>query len=93
MLDFACVFDRIKKIKSLKTKTALAECLGLTRQSLYHYEERNALPFEEIVNFCICENISLDYILLGRGDPAPADPQEDIEKRLARLEKLMKGKK
>lgn len=92
MLDFACVFDRIKKIKSLKTKTALAECLGLTRQSLYHYEERNALPFEEIVKFCIRENISLDYILLGRGEPAPSDPPDDLAERVAQLEKMLKRK-
>lgn len=93
MKKFSEIIEEIRKIKNLKSEAKVAELFGLLPQALNRYKRQNLIPFDKIVDFCARENISLDWLLLGRGEPAPAEPTEDIEKRLARLEKLMRGKK
>lgn len=91
-IDYAAVIERIKKIKKFKNDVMLAEFWDVSRQAIHGFK-KNKVPLEMLIEFCVSENISLDWLILDRGDPAPTEPQKSIDERLAKIEKILKGKK
>lgn len=49
----------------------LAEFWKVTRQAIHGFK-KNKVPFEMLVEFCVSKNISLDWLLLGIGNPEPS---------------------
>ena len=93
MRKIAEIIMLLKEKYFLKNDKAVAEKIEIDPDALSMHKKRETLPLKQLIDFCAREHISLDWLLLGRGEPTPAEPTEDIEKRLARLEKLVKGKK
>lgn len=69
MVNLITIVDKIKKFKGLKSDTAVAESLNLNQSTFAERKRRNSIPFEEIINFCDSEGISLDWLILDRGTP------------------------
>lgn len=63
--DLIHIIERIKKIKDIQSKSAVAKLLGMSKENLNGYLSRNTLPLEAILLFCEKENISPTYLLYG----------------------------
>lgn len=59
------IIERIKEIKHLQSKTAVAEAIGISKENLNGYLKRNKIPLEAVLLFCEKENISPTYLLYG----------------------------
>jgi hypothetical protein len=62
---FLLAIKRIKEIKNLHTDTQVAEVLGITKNNLYAFKNRNTLPVKHIHTFCSREGIRFEYIVDG----------------------------
>lgn len=89
IIDYSEVIERIKKIKNFKNDVMLAEYLQVTRQAIHGFK-KNKVPLEVLIEICENENVSLDWLLLGREPEKPAAPESDLERRIAELEKIIK---
>lgn len=58
------ILDEIRRMKGLSSDTALGEIFGVKQSTVSSWRARNSLPYEEMISFCIRENISLDSLLL-----------------------------
>lgn len=76
---------RIKKLRKQRGYTAqyVADKIGVARNSLSQYESGIRLPNLEIVaSLAAVLNTSTDYLLLLTNDPAPKDPDWNINNYL-----------
>lgn len=67
------IISILQQKKNLNSETAVALMLGMTQQALSERKRKNATPFEQIIAFCERENLSFDWLVLGRPDPAETD--------------------
>ena len=61
------VLDEIRRIKGLGSDAALGEVFGVRQSTVSSWRARNSLPYEEIIAFCVREDISTDNLLLHQG--------------------------
>lgn len=66
-MDTNKIFARLSKVLGVKTDSALAESLGLSRQAIANSRNRETVPYEKIVELAEKEDLSLDYLFLGKG--------------------------
>lgn len=71
MINVAEIIEKIRVLKKLKSESDVAKLLEIPRQNLSSFKIRNKPPFDQLVNFCERENVSLDWLLLGRGSEKP----------------------
>ena len=60
------VIEKIKEIKGIKTKEKVYELLGTTRNSIYNRQRRNKFPYQEVVTYCLRENLNINDILTNQ---------------------------
>jgi transcriptional regulator with XRE-family HTH domain len=58
------ILDEIRRMKGLGSDSALGEIFGVKQSTVSSWRARNSLPYEDIIDFCIREDISLDSLLL-----------------------------
>jgi hypothetical protein len=58
----------MKEVYKVDTDIALADALHTTRQNISKWRSRNSIPYAEAVAASYMRNVSIDYILTGRGD-------------------------
>ena len=57
------IVNTIKKMKNLSTDYEVADSIGISRGALANAKKRNSMSFfDELVEFCDQENLSLDFI-------------------------------
>lgn len=61
------ILRRICEALNIKNQTELSLMFGVHRSVLSNWKARNSIPFEHIVILCNKYDISLDFILLGKG--------------------------
>lgn len=61
--NFNEIIDKIKKCLNITSDTELAEKMELSRSNYSERKQRNSIPYENLINLCKKENISIDYIL------------------------------
>ncbi|WP_082507922.1 helix-turn-helix domain-containing protein [Methylobacterium sp. Leaf113] len=66
-LSASAVLDRMKEVYEVDSDTALADALHTTRQNISKWRSRNSIPYTEAVAASYMRNVSIDYILTGRG--------------------------
>jgi phage repressor protein C with HTH and peptisase S24 domain len=64
------VIEKIKKMKGIKTKEQVYELLGTTRNSIFNRQRRNKFPYQEIVTYCLREDMDINEILTNRSSAA-----------------------
>ena len=64
------VIEKIKKMKGIKTKEKVYELLGTTRNSIFNRQRRNKFPYQEIVTYCLRENMDINEILTNQSSAA-----------------------
>ncbi len=84
------ILNRIKEISGLRTDTDVAKKLGLKPNTLAERKARDSIPYEEILQFCLQNEIYLDWVLTGTppklkvnsGNVVSESPEKYEEKRL-----------
>ena len=103
MPEIRKIVDRLKKVLGVSRDDEVAKALGMSPQSLNGYKDRRKIPYEKILEFCEKENVSLDHVILGKGQVQNLDQSKqivDLNKRINELEgaislakELLKGNK
>ena len=89
MPEIRKIVDRLKKVLGVSRDDEVASALGMSPQSLNGYKDRRKIPFEKILEFCIKEDVSLDHVILGKGQVSNLDQTKqimDMNKRISELE-------
>lgn len=71
------IIERLKIGMELSSDNALADILGVSKTTLSNWKSRNSLDFPLV--FSLCEHISLDWLLTGKGKMLKSNAQEDEE--------------
>ena len=61
-IDFNIIINNLKYELNIDTDRELSERLGLNRGSFSERKVRKSLPYKQIVELCLTQNISLDKI-------------------------------
>ena len=68
MHNSSVVLDRLQEALGVSTDTELASELGVKRATLGAWRSRNSTPYAECINIAERKNISLDWLLTGKGE-------------------------
>ena len=68
--------DRAKTALSVTTDTALAKALGLSQSVVGGYNRRQTVPLEQCIKIAERTGVSLDWLILGKGEMAGGRPSE-----------------
>jgi transcriptional regulator with XRE-family HTH domain len=66
-ISLSVVLERIAKLLGVTTDTAIAKALGVAPQTLSTWKRRGTIPYERVCDFAENKDVSLDYLLLGKG--------------------------
>jgi len=61
------VMDRLKSLEGLRSDVELAEPLATNRRNIAAWKERGTLPWDRLYDYCQRRQISLEWLLNGRG--------------------------
>jgi hypothetical protein len=61
------VLDRLKSLEGLRSDVELAEPLATNRRNIAAWKERGTLPWDRLYDYCQRRQISLEWLLNGRG--------------------------
>lgn len=68
-MKFLEVMDRIAALEGARSDGEIADCLALTKQSYAGYKKRGTVPMNELIEYCIKYERSVDQILFGTDPP------------------------
>lgn len=68
------IIDEIRRIKGLSSDTALGALFGVKQSTVASWRTRNSIPYEEIIAFCVREDISTDQLFIGTEKAVVAEP-------------------
>lgn len=68
MSESKLILERLQHALGVSSQTALANALNINKSTVANWFKRNSTPFEEVVAAAKSSDISLDWLLLGRGD-------------------------
>lgn len=61
------VLARLKQVFAVSSDIALCECLKVSPQTLSSWKSRNKIPYANCVEVCQQKDVSLDWLITGRG--------------------------
>ncbi|QST27744.1 helix-turn-helix domain-containing protein [Escherichia albertii] len=61
------VLTRLKQVFAVTSDSALCERLMVSPQTLSSWKSRNKIPYANCVDVCQQKNVSLDWLITGRG--------------------------
>ena len=70
------IIERLKIGLELSSDNALADTLGVSKTTLSNWKSRNSLDFPLV--FSSCEQISLEWLLTGKGNMLKEEETEDV---------------
>lgn len=75
------VLSRLSTLFKTKTDAELASRLSVASQTVSTWRGRNKVPYEQLVDVCIQNEVSLDFLVFGKGKPGAqqAEGQIDLE--------------
>lgn len=86
-MNFSKVMDRIARLEGARSDGEIADCLGQTKQSYAGYKKRGTVPLQEIIDYCIKNERSVDHVLFGTDPPYV---NEDVKKENIELKARLK---
>lgn len=63
------VIDRMAKAVGVRTDRALSQVLGYGASAVSNWRTRNRVPYTECVHLAATRGMSLDWLILGIGEP------------------------
>lgn len=79
MQDVIHQIDRLRKVYSVRTDTALAEKLGKDKNTVSVWKRRTSIPLEVLKRVSFDENVSLDWLISGKGQMRSMSTDEVID--------------
>ena len=76
-MDFTKVMDRIAALEGARSDQEIANNLGQTKQSYAGYKKRGTVPLQEVIDYCLNNERSVDHVLFGTDLPYV---NKDLEK-------------
>lgn len=70
----AGVLIRMKQVTASSTDSALSNALGVSPQTLSSWKMRDSVPYSICVDLAAKHGLSLDWLLLGEGQPLRQPP-------------------
>lgn len=67
-LNFSQIIENLIKNQIIKNETELSSLLGISKQNLFGYKKRDKIPYESLTVFCGKNQISIDWLLTGKGE-------------------------
>jgi transcriptional regulator with XRE-family HTH domain len=61
--------DRLSQIRGTRSQRSFARELGVFQQNVNRYENGTTPHADFLITLALKENVSLDWLLLGRGKP------------------------
>ena len=74
--------DRAKLAINAKTDADLARWLGFATSVIAGYKKRETVPLEQCIKIAEKTGVSLDWLILGKGEPRPQDEPTDSDRRM-----------
>lgn len=71
------MLDRAKFAVKAKTDLALAEFLGVNASTIAGYKQRETVPLEQCIKIAERTGVSLDWLILGKGEPDGGTRREE----------------
>lgn len=68
MSDLLEIIDKMKKISNVKSDKEVAKLLKTKADTLSQWKTRNKIPFKELLEYSNIQNISLNWLLTGKGE-------------------------
>lgn len=68
MRKIAEIIELIKEKKFLRSDAQVTSVLQMKAQALNNHKVRDTIPFDQLIFWCEAENISFDWLVLGRPD-------------------------
>lgn len=65
-IEVEAVLERLMHITEAKNDSELARKIGVTRQVFSTWKKRGTVPYEKLVELACTEDVSLDYLFLGK---------------------------
>lgn len=62
------IIARLKEVFSVTSDSSLCDKLSVSPQTLSSWKSRNKIPYANCVEISIQKNVSLDWLLTGRGE-------------------------
>lgn len=80
-VSFIAITDRMKTVLGVQSEKEISKRMGRSPEFLSVRKSRGTVPYPEVVAFAISENVSLDWLILGRGekDLPGAEPAPVLE--------------
>lgn len=72
------VLNRLKEALSIGTDTELADLLGVKKATLSNWRNRNSVDLSLVFSFC--EQVNIDWLITGRGNPSLSTPLDSSSK-------------
>jgi len=69
--------DRIARLEGARSDGEIADHLEQTKQSYAGYKKRGTVPLQEVIDYCIRNERSVDQVLFGTDPPYV---NEDVKK-------------
>lgn len=74
--------DRAKLAINAKSDADLARWLGFSTSVIAGYKKRETVPLEQCIKIAEQTGVSLDWLILGKGEPRPQDEPTDSDRRM-----------
>ena len=74
--------DRAKLAINAKTDADLARWLGFATSVIAGYKKRETVPLEQCIKIAEQTGVSLDWLILGKGEPRPQDEPTDSDRKM-----------
>lgn len=74
--------DRAKFAINAKTDAELARWLDVSTPVVAGYKKRETVPLEQCIKIAEQTGVSLDWLILGKGEPRPQDEPTDSDRRM-----------
>lgn len=69
----SAVLERLKQLTDCQTDSALSRALGISPQTLSSWKVRESVPYALCVKLAARTGVSLDWLLLGKGNAPQVD--------------------
>ena len=87
------VLDRLQSVLGAKSDSEICRMLDISRATIGSWRSRDSVPYSLCVNIAEDKDISLDWLLMGKGDMNPhAHPDAvDIDRLTLAIETVEEG--
>lgn len=90
-IDHTAALDRLASAYGCRTDAELSAKLGVSRGTLSSWRTRSSVPIKEYVELAQPGNLSIEWVLFGRGPAGIEDLEKCDAEHVAFLEKFHRG--